>query len=101
MPAAGGICVAEGIRRSAIAPAAVQELRQGRGSLQNLLAGARVAGLEPDEREQELLQNLNTPEDCACLMGSDWRFPLFAIRLFSLYNSRHALKIKQCGVNGY
>lgn len=43
-------------------PAAGRELRQGRGSLQNLLAGARVAGLEPEGREQELLMNLNTPE---------------------------------------
>ena len=44
-------------------PVAVQELRQSSRSLQNLLATARVAALDPVSGEQRMLMNLNTPED--------------------------------------
>lgn len=46
-----------------VLPLAVKELREGRRSLQNLLAGLRVNTLDPSLEEQEMLVNLNTPED--------------------------------------
>jgi molybdopterin-guanine dinucleotide biosynthesis protein A len=42
---------------------AIRELRQGRRSLQGLLATVRVAGLDPTPEEHRAMMNLNTPQD--------------------------------------
>ena len=44
-------------------PSALEELNRGRRSLHGLLASARVATLEPAQGEQQMLMNLNTPQD--------------------------------------
>ena len=44
-------------------PAVIRELKEGRRSLQNLLATARVVVLDPSPEEQPMLMNLNTPQD--------------------------------------
>jgi molybdopterin-guanine dinucleotide biosynthesis protein A len=48
---------------SRLLPVAIQELRHGSRSLQNLLATVRALGLDPVPAEQQMLMNLNTPQD--------------------------------------
>ncbi len=44
-------------------PASLVELKQGKGSLQKLLASTRLIAIDPDPGDQRMLVNLNTPED--------------------------------------
>lgn len=52
-------------------PAAIEELRNGRRSLQNVLATARVVSLNVNPEEERLLTNLNTPGDYDRLLNRD------------------------------
>jgi molybdopterin-guanine dinucleotide biosynthesis protein A len=52
-------------------PAALHELRHGRGRLQGALTAGRIRALKPTAAEEQMLTNLNTPEDYARLWARD------------------------------
>ncbi len=61
---------------SRLLPAALRELRHGRRSLQSLLAASSVMTLAPSAEEEQMLTNLNRPEDYNRLFSTDVQQPI-------------------------